>query len=82
MSKLTHLDDQGAAHMVDVGTKGVTRRQAVATAVGAAGRATLAANFVRSEQWLSAAKVEWASCAVAPGGTHGEDGDAASCERA
>jgi len=33
MSKLTHLDDQGAAHMVDVGTKDVTRRQATATAL-------------------------------------------------
>ena len=33
MSKLTHLDDQGAAHMVDVGAKDVTRRQATATAL-------------------------------------------------
>ncbi|WP_328186705.1 cyclic pyranopterin monophosphate synthase MoaC [Marinobacter sp. OP 3.4] len=30
MSKLTHLDDQGAARMVDVGSKEVTEREAVA----------------------------------------------------
>ena len=30
MSKLTHLDDQGAARMVDVGDKAVTQREAVA----------------------------------------------------
>jgi len=30
MSKLTHLDDEGAAHMVDVGDKAVTTRTAVA----------------------------------------------------
>ncbi len=28
--KLTHLDDQGAAHMVDVGAKPVTERMAIA----------------------------------------------------
>ena len=31
MSRLTHLDDQGAAHMVDVGGKAATVREAVAT---------------------------------------------------
>ena len=31
MSKLTHLDAEGAAHMVDVSTKAVTVREAVAT---------------------------------------------------
>ena len=31
MSKLTHLDADGAAHMVDVSTKAVTVREAVAT---------------------------------------------------
>lgn len=31
MSKLTHLDDSGAAHMVDVGGKAVTTREATAT---------------------------------------------------
>jgi cyclic pyranopterin phosphate synthase len=30
MSKLTHLDEQGAAHMVDVSAKAVTRREATA----------------------------------------------------
>lgn len=30
MSKLTHLDDTGAAHMVDVGAKATTSREAVA----------------------------------------------------
>ena len=30
MSKLTHFDDKGAAHMVDVGDKSVTERIAVA----------------------------------------------------
>jgi cyclic pyranopterin phosphate synthase len=31
MSKLTHLDEQGAAHMVDVGGKPATQRRAVAS---------------------------------------------------
>ena len=31
MSRLTHLDETGAAHMVDVGGKAVTAREAVAT---------------------------------------------------
>ncbi|OYW22960.1 MULTISPECIES: cyclic pyranopterin monophosphate synthase MoaC [unclassified Sphingomonas] len=38
MSELTHLDAQGAAHMVDVGAKADTARQAVAT-----GRITMTA---------------------------------------
>lgn len=33
MSKLTHIDETGAAHMVDVGAKPVTEREAVAGAV-------------------------------------------------
>jgi cyclic pyranopterin phosphate synthase len=33
MSRLTHLDDQGAAHMVDVGDKATTERMAIAAAV-------------------------------------------------
>ncbi|RLQ20411.1 cyclic pyranopterin monophosphate synthase MoaC [Seongchinamella sediminis] len=32
MSKLTHLDESGSAHMVDVGAKAVTRRTAIAGA--------------------------------------------------
>ena len=31
MSRLTHLDEDGSAHMVDVSAKAVTARQAVAT---------------------------------------------------
>jgi cyclic pyranopterin phosphate synthase len=38
MSKLTHLDEQGAAHMVDVGSKPATARRAVAS-----GRITMTA---------------------------------------
>jgi cyclic pyranopterin monophosphate synthase len=38
MSKLTHLDDAGAAHMVDVGGKPATARRAVAS-----GRITMSA---------------------------------------
>lgn len=30
MSKLTHLDDAGAAHMVDIGAKATTSREAIA----------------------------------------------------
>jgi cyclic pyranopterin monophosphate synthase len=37
MSELTHLDESGAAHMVDVGGKPVTAREAIAT-----GRITMA----------------------------------------
>ena len=46
MSTLTHLDETGAAHMVDVGGKAVTARQAIAT-----GRITMspeAAHAIRS----------------------------------
>lgn len=32
MTGFTHLDDEGSVHMVDVGDKSVTRREAVATA--------------------------------------------------
>ena len=31
MSKLTHFNDQGAAHMVDIGDKPITRRLAIAS---------------------------------------------------
>lgn len=33
MSKLTHIDEQGAAHMVDVGEKSITVRIAIAEAI-------------------------------------------------
>lgn len=42
MSKLTHLDDNGAARMVDVGDKDITHRKAVATASVAMSADTLA----------------------------------------
>lgn len=42
MSRLTHLDEQGAAHMVDVGDKAVTARTATATAAVSMEPATMA----------------------------------------
>jgi cyclic pyranopterin phosphate synthase len=42
MSRLTHLDDHGAARMVDVGGKAVTERVAVAAAVVSMQPATMA----------------------------------------
>ncbi len=42
MSKLSHLDDQGQAHMVDVSTKDVTTRNATAKARVLADAATIA----------------------------------------
>ena len=42
MTRLTHLDDQGAARMVDIGDKSVSERTAVAGAVVAMEAATLA----------------------------------------
>ena len=43
MANLTHFDDAGAAAMVDVGAKTVTRREATAEAVVAAAASTIAA---------------------------------------
>jgi cyclic pyranopterin phosphate synthase len=43
MSKLTHLDDSGAAHMVDVGAKPATARRAVAS-----GRITMSAEALEA----------------------------------
>lgn len=43
MSELTHLDDSGAAHMVDVRGKAVTAREAVAT-----GRITMSQQAARA----------------------------------
>jgi cyclic pyranopterin monophosphate synthase len=42
MSRLSHLDDKGAAHMVDVGDKPLTKREAVATGHVRMNPATLA----------------------------------------
>lgn len=41
MSRLTHIDDTGAAHMVDVGEKAQTRRVAIAQAVVSMAPATM-----------------------------------------
>lgn len=51
MSDLTHLDAGGAAHMVDVGAKPATARQAIAT-----GRITMNAAAARAIRDGSAAK--------------------------
>ena len=42
MSRLTHLDDEGRARMVDVSSKPATRREAVARGLVRMSRATLA----------------------------------------
>lgn len=42
MSRLTHLDETGAAHMVDVGGKAVTERVAIASGMVEMQRETLA----------------------------------------
>jgi cyclic pyranopterin phosphate synthase len=46
MTSLTHLDEAGAAHMVDVGGKTITARQAIAT--GRITMSTQAAEAIRS----------------------------------
>lgn len=51
MSKLTHLDATGAAHMVDVGAKPPTRREATAT-----GRITMSAEALAAIRDGSASK--------------------------
>lgn len=51
MSGLTHLDADGAAHMVDVGDKTITSRRAVAT-----GRITIAAGALQAIRDGSAKK--------------------------
>ena len=51
MSGLTHLDEAGAAHMVDVAGKPVTAREAVAT-----GRITMSAEAVQAIRDGSATK--------------------------
>ena len=51
MSRLTHLDEKGAAHMVDVSTKQVTAREAVAE-----GRITMSAEAAQAIRTQSAAK--------------------------
>jgi len=60
MSKLTHLDDNGAAHMVDVGGKPATQRRAVASGVitmSAEARAAIRAGNAPKGDVLSAARI-------------------------
>ncbi len=51
MSRLTHLDNAGAAHMVDVGGKAITAREAIAT-----GRITMSAEAATAIRTGAAAK--------------------------
>ena len=60
MTKLTHLDETGAARMVDVGTKAETRREAVATgriAMSAKAAAAIRDGLVKKGDVLSVARV-------------------------
>ncbi|HEX8382328.1 MAG TPA: cyclic pyranopterin monophosphate synthase MoaC [Sphingomonas sp.] len=60
MSDLTHLDAQGAAHMVDIGAKSVTARQATATgriAMSTTAAAAIRAGAVRKGDVLAVARV-------------------------
>jgi cyclic pyranopterin phosphate synthase len=60
MSALTHLDADGAAHMVDVGDKDVTRREATATgriAMSAEAVAAIRAGAVKKGDVIAVARV-------------------------
>ncbi|AEG49428.1 molybdenum cofactor biosynthesis protein C [Sphingobium chlorophenolicum L-1] len=60
MSRLTHLDDDGSAHMVDVSAKAVTARQAVATGrigMSAEAAAAIAQGLVKKGDVLAVARV-------------------------
>ena len=60
MTRLTHTDAAGAAHMVDVGGKAVTSRRAVATghvAMSEAARAAIRDNAVAKGDVLAVARV-------------------------
>lgn len=60
MSQLTHLDHQGAAHMVDVGTKADTARQAIATGritMSAEAASAIAGGLVKKGDVLAVARV-------------------------
>ena len=57
---LTHLDADGAAHMVDVGDKAVTRREGVATGrivMSAAAVAAIRAGAVKKGDVIAVARV-------------------------
>ncbi|WP_294353202.1 cyclic pyranopterin monophosphate synthase MoaC [uncultured Sphingomonas sp.] len=60
MSDLTHLDAAGAAHMVDVGDKAVTRREATATGrvvMSAEAVAAIRASAVKKGDVIAVARV-------------------------
>jgi cyclic pyranopterin phosphate synthase len=60
MSTLTHLDADGAAHMVDVGDKDVTRREATATgriAMSAQAVAAIRAGALKKGDVIAVARV-------------------------
>lgn len=60
MSKLTHLDEEGSAHMVDVSAKAVTAREAVATGrISMSGEAAeaIARGLVKKGDVLAVARV-------------------------
>ncbi|NTS64029.1 cyclic pyranopterin monophosphate synthase MoaC [Sphingomonas sp. HHU CXW] len=60
MSALSHLDADGAAHMVDVGDKDVTRREATATgriAMSAEAVAAIRAGAVKKGDVIAVARV-------------------------
>ncbi|WP_176595717.1 MULTISPECIES: cyclic pyranopterin monophosphate synthase MoaC [Sphingobium] len=60
MSKLTHLDKDGSAHMVDVSAKAVTARQAVATgriSMSGEAAAAIAQGLVKKGDVLAVARV-------------------------
>jgi cyclic pyranopterin phosphate synthase len=60
MTRLTHLDESGAAHMVDIGEKGDTPREAVAEgfiALGKEARAAIATGSTAKGDVLAVARV-------------------------
>jgi cyclic pyranopterin phosphate synthase len=60
MSRLTHLDEDGAAHMVDVSAKNVTMRQAIASGritMSAEAREAIAQGLVKKGDVLAVARV-------------------------
>ena len=60
MSKLTHLDEDGSAHMVDVSAKEITSREAIATghiAMSAEAAAAIAQGLVKKGDVLAVARV-------------------------
>lgn len=60
MSTLTHLDEQGAAHMVDISGKSVSRREAVATGridMSAAAARAIAEGSAKKGDVLAVARV-------------------------